>query len=79
MRSLGAVDESERMEGDPWPLGATWVESEQGFNFALFSRYATSVTLSGLVKDDPGASSLSGDTEKTGFRGKLPRKGKTNE
>ena len=32
-------------EGSPLPLGATWSEEEQSFNFALFSRYATGVTL----------------------------------
>lgn len=32
-------------EGLPFPLGATWYEQEQSFNFALYSRYATGVTL----------------------------------
>ncbi len=54
MRPLRAVDACKRVEGDPRLLGATWVESQGGFNFALYSRYAASVTLSGLVKDDPG-------------------------
>src|ERR1700677_4248960 len=31
--------------GEEWPFGATWIESEKAFNFALFSRYATGVTL----------------------------------
>jgi isoamylase len=31
--------------GEEWPFGATWIESESAFNFALFSRYATKVTL----------------------------------
>jgi glycogen operon protein len=31
--------------GDEWPFGAVWIESEKAFNFALFSRYATRVTL----------------------------------
>jgi len=31
--------------GDEWPFGATWIESEKAFNFAIFSRYATQVTL----------------------------------
>jgi isoamylase len=53
MRSWGAVDEYGRVEGDPWPLGATWVESQRAFNFALFSRYATSVTLLLYVEHDP--------------------------
>ena len=31
--------------GDEWPFGAVWIEAEQAFNFALFSRSATQVTL----------------------------------
>jgi isoamylase len=32
-------------EGAPTPLGVTWVEDEQAFNFAVFSEHAESVTL----------------------------------
>jgi glycogen operon protein len=32
-------------EGSPSPLGVTWIEEEQAFNFALYSKYATQVTL----------------------------------
>jgi glycogen operon protein len=35
----------ERAEGAPTPFGATWVESEQAWNFALYSRHASGVTL----------------------------------
>ena len=35
----------EREEGAPTPFGASWIESEQAWNFALFSRHATGVTL----------------------------------
>jgi glycogen operon protein len=35
----------ETIEGAPFPLGATWVESEQAFNFALYSKHAERVTL----------------------------------
>ena len=38
--------------GDEWPFGATWIESEQAFNFALFSRYAIKVTLLGYTRAD---------------------------
>jgi isoamylase len=38
-------DEWEKVEGSPWPLGVTWVESERAFNFALYSRHASGVTL----------------------------------
>lgn len=53
MLSLPAVDRCERVEGDQWPLGATWVESQRGFNFALYSRYARSVTLLLYSEHDP--------------------------
>lgn len=32
-------------EGSPFPLGVTWIEEEQAFNFALYSKHATGVTL----------------------------------
>lgn len=32
-------------EGSPLPLGATWIEEEQAFNFALVAEHADSVTL----------------------------------
>jgi isoamylase len=32
-------------EGLPFPLGATWIEEEDGYNFALYSKHAESVTL----------------------------------
>ena len=38
--------------GDEWPFGATWIESDKAFNFALFSRNATNVTLLGYRRDD---------------------------
>ncbi len=53
---LGAllyVDEWEKVGGAPWPLGATWVESPRGFNFALFARHATGVTLLLYTENDP--------------------------
>jgi isoamylase len=45
MGNLSTIETWEREEGAPAPLGATWVESEQAWNFALYSRAATSVTL----------------------------------
>ncbi len=53
MPSASPLDECDRFEGDPWPLGATWDESQRGFNFSLFSRYATSVTLLLYTENDP--------------------------
>jgi isoamylase len=41
----GRVDAWERLEGAPSPLGATWLADEGAWNFALYSRNATSVTL----------------------------------
>jgi isoamylase len=32
-------------EGSPSPLGVTWIEAEQAYNFALFSVHATGVTI----------------------------------
>jgi len=31
--------------GRPWPLGVEWIEAEDAFNFALYSRHATGVVL----------------------------------
>ena len=41
-----------QIEGSPAPLGVTWLESQQCFNFALFSRHATNVTLLLYTSDD---------------------------
>jgi isoamylase len=35
----------EQSEGSPLPLGATWIEAEQAFNFAVHAEHAESVTL----------------------------------
>jgi isoamylase len=35
----------EQAEGSPLPLGVTWIEDEQAFNFALHAEHAESVTL----------------------------------
>jgi glycogen operon protein len=39
--------------GRPWPLGVEWVETEDAFNFALYSRHATAVTLLCYGENDP--------------------------
>lgn len=39
-------------EGTPSPLGVTWVEEEHAYNFALYSKYAWSVTLLLYAEDD---------------------------
>jgi len=53
MEKQHAADEWARVEGGPWPLGATWVESDRAYNFALFSRHATRVTLLLYSERDP--------------------------
>ena len=35
----------EQAEGSPLPLGVTWIEGEQAFNFAVHAEHAESVTL----------------------------------
>jgi isoamylase len=35
----------EQTEGSPLPLGVTWIEEEQAFNFAVYAEHAESVTL----------------------------------
>ena len=40
-----AVCEGEKSEGTSWPMGVTWIESRRAYNFALYSRHATSLTL----------------------------------
>jgi isoamylase len=39
-------------EGIPLPLGATWIEDERAFNFAVYAEHATSVTLLLYSADD---------------------------
>ncbi len=51
--TLRTVESSERLEGTPTPLGATWLPAEQAWNFALFSRHATGVTLLLYADSDP--------------------------
>ncbi len=40
-----SLDAWSRVEGSPTPLGVTWSESAQAYNFALYSKDATSVWL----------------------------------
>ncbi len=35
----------ERIEGTPFPFGATWIEEEQAFNFSLYSKHGEAVRL----------------------------------
>jgi glycogen operon protein len=54
MGFLRTIDAWEREEGSPTPVGATWVESEQAWNFSLYSRNATAVTLLLYAADETG-------------------------
>jgi glycogen operon protein len=49
----GAVDRWLRRDGAPSPLGATWIEAHAAYNFALYSRHATAVTLLCYRAEDP--------------------------
>jgi glycogen operon protein len=42
---LKTIEPWERAEGSPTPLGAAWIESEHAWNFSIFSRHATGLTL----------------------------------
>jgi isoamylase len=46
-------------EGLPFPLGVTWIETEQASNFALYSEHAESVTLLLYTEDDHATPVLS--------------------
>jgi isoamylase len=39
------LDEWERLEGGPSPLGVRWIAENQAYNFAIYSKYAEHVTL----------------------------------
>src|SRR5581483_2021908 len=41
------------VEGAPAPLGVTYLPGEKAYNFALYSKYATSVTLLLYAQNDP--------------------------
>jgi isoamylase len=40
-----SADEWQQRQGAPSPLGVTWIESEQAYNFAIYSKNATAVNL----------------------------------
>jgi glycogen operon protein len=50
---LRTVEPWEMTEGVSAPLGVTWLEEHRAYNFALYSRYATGVTLLFYTKQDP--------------------------
>ncbi len=50
---LRILDEWERAEGAPAPQGVTWVDAIEAWNFALYSKRASAVTLLLYAPDDP--------------------------
>ncbi len=52
-RSSASFDEWDRQEGTPGPLGVTWISSLNAWNFALYSRRASGVTLLLYAAGDP--------------------------
>ena len=42
----------EQAEGSSLPLGATWIEAEQAFNFAVHAEHAESITLLFYTSED---------------------------
>ncbi len=42
----------EQIEGTPFPLGVRWIEADQAFNFALYSKHAQAVRLLLYRSDD---------------------------
>ncbi len=50
--SLGSSSRWASTEGLSFPLGATWIEEERAFNFALYSKHAQSVTLLVYTEND---------------------------
>jgi isoamylase len=58
LRSTASFDEWDRKEGTPGPMGVTWVPALNSWNFALYSRRATAVTLLLYTVGDQVHSSL---------------------
>ena len=46
------MDRWASQEGTQSPLGVTWIEEEQAFNFALYSKHATEIVLLLYTSDD---------------------------
>src|SRR5579884_515042 len=40
------------VEGAPYPFGATWIASENAYNFAIYSKHATGIVLLIYSEDD---------------------------
>lgn len=53
MGKMQTIEAWELKEGAVWPLGSTWVESAQAYNFALYSKNSTGVRLLFYRREDP--------------------------
>jgi glycogen operon protein len=53
LRSTASFDEWDRSEGTPGQMGVTWIPALGAWNFALYSRRASRVTLLLYSADDP--------------------------
>src|SRR5215204_1987056 len=53
LANLRTVEAWERRYGSPTPFGATWIPAESAWNFAVYSRAASAVTLLLYRRDDP--------------------------
>src|SRR6185437_2920561 len=53
LRPTASFDEWDRAEGTPGSMGVTWIPALSAWNFALYSRRATAVTLLLYSSDDP--------------------------
>jgi len=54
MDGIGKRQKWSAREGSAFPLGATWIAAEDAYNFALYSKHATRVTLLLFREGDPG-------------------------
>jgi isoamylase len=53
LEALRTVESWEIADGSPSPLGAAWIATHAAYNFALYSRHATAVTLLLYTAEDP--------------------------
>lgn len=51
-KSLASWSGWRKTEGQPYPLGVTWIEEDQVYNFALYAKDAETVTLALFRQDD---------------------------
>ena len=47
------MDKWAAVEGAPYPLGVSFVKADGAYNFSLYSKHATGLTLHLYARDDP--------------------------